>query len=84
MNSSPQKRQSYLNNTSFLLDPSFLNEGSKDRSQEGENSVDSFLKETEELNDIIITNNKGEVFYLYSRYSTLDTDYLNKFTQDFR
>jgi hypothetical protein len=47
-------------------------------------SLRDFLRETEEINDIIITNNIGEIVYYFSRFDTLDDVYLKKFKDDFK
>lgn len=51
---------------------------------EGLSSLAQFLNETEEFNDIIITNKCGDVIYFYSQYKTLDEDYFKKFLNDFK
>lgn len=85
MNAS-QDLKSNLNNTTYLIDTSFTasKDARKDRKSLKEDSVQIFLKDTEEINDIIITNGKGEVIYLYSKFETLDEEFLKSYKEDFK
>jgi hypothetical protein len=84
MNAS-QDIKSNLNNSSIMIDSSFTGskEGRKEKKGE-DHLLQIFLRDTEEINDIIITNGKGDVTYYHSRYDTLDEEFLRSFKDDFR
>jgi hypothetical protein len=44
----------------------------------------TFLKNIEEINDIIMIDCDGNIIFLNSRLDTLDTEYLNKYKKDFK
>jgi hypothetical protein len=81
-----QDIKSNMNNTSYIIETSVngSKEGKKDKNSIKDDDLYLFLKDTEEINDIIITNGKGEVIYLHSKYDTLDEDFLRIYREDFK
>lgn len=47
-------------------------------------SISNYLSETEEWNDLIITDRLGNLVFLFSRFGTLDENYISSFKPDFK
>ena len=86
MNASKNDYKPSSNNASYYIPISRTVKDEKNIKliQKEEDPQESFLQETEEINDIAIMNEKGEVHYLFSRDETLDEEYLESFKEDFQ
>ena len=86
MNASKYDYKPSLNNASYYMpnNRTVNDEKTIELIQQEDDPLQKFLLETEEINDIFIMNEKGEVHYLFSREETLDEEYFESFKEDFQ
>jgi hypothetical protein len=86
MNASKNDYRPSSNNASYCMPHSrnVKDDNNLELIPKEEDPLENFLEDTDEINDIVIINEKGEVHYLFSRDETLDEEYLESFKEDFQ
>ena len=74
------RRPTLRRNKIFVVAPKEI----KNEDKSLDNPLKTFLKETEEINDIIIIDKNGECVYLNSRNEIFNQSYIKKYRKDFR